>query len=956
MTGTCIGRVEHLAEADRALNSLSNDRGGVTDLRLFGVRGQPGIGKSAVAEEIERRAAEREFFVIRGRAFEGIDLPPYALWIPIVGRLAEIGAAADEMHATEYRNAYRAARGAAGLADATDRLRDPKQALIDFTEAVATLFRLASRSRPILCTVDDLHRADELSIRLFQLLMDRLASLPVLFIAAWRSSESAFNITLESTIQELERYSSVSIRNLEPLNTEEVAEFVRAFAAQTEGETQPDPAQLAEESGGHPLLLRWLLDSDAREGSLSYFVRTRRASLDHDERTLLDRLALYGYEFDLPVAEALLPDAAAAGARDPNETLTAFCEALLLRRLGPNRFDFFHEMVRNEVLTCLTTEEKETGHSRIAHALSETRPVPEEQRDLILADHLLSAGSEVDISAGIEYARRAAYRAARAAAWEDALAVWRRLESLPSEMKPSALAAEIDYNIAKSILYKPIEYPERYQACTYLSRALRTQIERRDIDSICEIVTTRRSTHEAEYVALVREAVALVPPTHPMRPMVMASYAWGAYECGMPSEAIPALDEAEAGAEEQDLHHVRARVNHIRGEIATYVTGHPAEGRRHASEALRLLTGTEHHDDLAWIYACLADSHWFLGEIDQAEALIRKSIEEFDKVEDKTASFLADASLLRYALARGEWDTVFSYDKNETALTSQHIITAYYLTGRIEEGDACLDSLSLKVDNDPEMWMWFAFSALVAVRVRRQVTGESAYCAAARSWAGRIFALRRELLSEAFGAGAHLTLARIAFDENDRVMLDRSLRGIERFLRVFHCDGMYVEEIAVEEGRGVCNFGQGRLSRAATHFEKALEWCEFSQDRPAAAVMRAQLSDVERLREHRAEAERHAAAALRTARELGMRPLVNRLEATPPKTDLVRSLSAREVEVLRLVAQGRSDKEIGSTLNISAFTVGNHVRRVLDKVQAASRAEAVSLCVQAGVLAAELRR
>jgi DNA-binding NarL/FixJ family response regulator len=62
------------------------------------------------------------------------------------------------------------------------------------------------------------------------------------------------------------------------------------------------------------------------------------------------------------------------------------------------------------------------------------------------------------------------------------------------------------------------------------------------------------------------------------------------------------------------------------------------------------------------------------------------------------------------------------------------------------------------------------------------------------------------------------------------------------------------------------------------------------------------------------------------------------------------SLTSREIDVLRLVAQGLPNKAIALQLGISEHTVKFHVGTVLGKLDAASRSEAVALAVRAGVL------
>lgn len=66
--------------------------------------------------------------------------------------------------------------------------------------------------------------------------------------------------------------------------------------------------------------------------------------------------------------------------------------------------------------------------------------------------------------------------------------------------------------------------------------------------------------------------------------------------------------------------------------------------------------------------------------------------------------------------------------------------------------------------------------------------------------------------------------------------------------------------------------------------------------------------------------------------------------------DAVSDLSGREVEVLRLVADGKSNKEIGDDLGLSALTVKSHLARVARKLGTGDRAEMVAMAMRAGVI------
>ena len=72
-----------------------------------------------------------------------------------------------------------------------------------------------------------------------------------------------------------------------------------------------------------------------------------------------------------------------------------------------------------------------------------------------------------------------------------------------------------------------------------------------------------------------------------------------------------------------------------------------------------------------------------------------------------------------------------------------------------------------------------------------------------------------------------------------------------------------------------------------------------------------------------------------------------RNSSTPDGTN---ELSGREIEVLRLVADGRSNKEVGQTLGLSALTVKSHLARISRKLGTGDRAEMVALVMRSGVI------
>jgi DNA-binding NarL/FixJ family response regulator len=105
----------------------------------------------------------------------------------------------------------------------------------------------------------------------------------------------------------------------------------------------------------------------------------------------------------------------------------------------------------------------------------------------------------------------------------------------------------------------------------------------------------------------------------------------------------------------------------------------------------------------------------------------------------------------------------------------------------------------------------------------------------------------------------------------------------------------------------------------------------------------------------RARAAAHVALAAEAATTHGLRALAGKIdrlgESTPEQVQLPDDLSPREVVVLRLVARGLSNREVGRELVISEHTVANHIRAILRKTGCANRTEATAYAYRHGLAA-----
>ena len=86
------------------------------------------------------------------------------------------------------------------------------------------------------------------------------------------------------------------------------------------------------------------------------------------------------------------------------------------------------------------------------------------------------------------------------------------------------------------------------------------------------------------------------------------------------------------------------------------------------------------------------------------------------------------------------------------------------------------------------------------------------------------------------------------------------------------------------------------------------------------------------------------------AKRNGRNPSAEVIPLTPPLRELEQEPTMREIEVLQLISDGLVNREIGQRLFLSEETVKSHVRHLLAKLQARSRAHAVAIGFRRGLI------
>ena len=166
-----------------------------------------------------------------------------------------------------------------------------------------------------------------------------------------------------------------------------------------------------------------------------------------------------------------------------------------------------------------------------------------------------------------------------------------------------------------------------------------------------------------------------------------------------------------------------------------------------------------------------------------------------------------------------------------------------------------------------------------------------------------------------------------------------------------------LSEILTDHVLGLLAHTMGQLDQAVDQFEDALAFCGKAGYRPELAWTLCYYSDTllaRGLGGDRRKSLELLNQALKLSTQLGIKPLMDRVASrlVQPASRNARSpagLRARELEILRQIAQGRSNREIADELVISLRTVATHVANILNKTDSSNRAEAASFATREGL-------
>ena len=463
-----IGRAEPLAELSRAVDAACRGIGGC----VF-VIGEAGIGKSRLVAEAAL-AAHAGARVLQARAYESERNLPFGLWVDALrsGGANSCLETASHLDPVCRRELARLVPELASHKD--DTYADNAEARRLFDAVLYFVLRLADQA-PVVIVLEDLHWADEASVRLLAFVVRRIASTRILIIATLRGEDVEQGSKLRNDLNELALTSLADTLELRGLSQSHTFELVRHLAYRKGAAPTPAHTQtkIWDTSRGNPFMIVEMIRA-MREGTtldpaaaLAFSDRVRQVviariqRLAEPVRAVLAVAAVIGREFEFN----LIARAAQFSARDAAASIEELVRRRILHVID-DRFEFTHAWIREVIYASLLPPSRQLLHGQVAIACEEAG-LRNDERLLSMLVHHYSLAKVWNKSA--LYARCAGEHALQRCAYSEAAALFEKarlaLGHLPQDSDVARETIDVRLRLHRSLVSTGIAGPTIENLC-----------------------------------------------------------------------------------------------------------------------------------------------------------------------------------------------------------------------------------------------------------------------------------------------------------------------------------------------------------------------------------------------------------------------------------------------------------------------------------------------------------
>lgn len=978
-----VGRDRELTVLRAVLAEALAGRG---SLVLIG--GEAGVGKTTLAEAVCREAVSRGAVVLTGRCYDLSETPPYGPWRELFAR------------------APRAALPLLPPAILPRRITgDVSASQATIVDGVCDYLAALTACQPLVLLLDDLHWSDPASIDLLRLVGRRVAGAPLLFIVSYRADEVTRGHALHAIAPLLLRESRARQLALRPLDEAAIDALVAARYPLGEADHGRLVRYLAGRTEGNALFLGEVLRTIEDEGTLQFVsgswaledlaatpvppllrqvIAGRVARLAPETGRLLEMAAVIGHETPLAVW------AAVSGVRE--EGLLDHAERAIVARLLTAMPDgsgvrFAHALIREAIYDDISTLRRRLLHRQVGEALATTpNPAPD-----AVAYHFQRAGDprafEWLISAGLRAYRSAAWLTAaerfaaaalpdmsgaraRARGWllfcSAQLQSWsNNTQALDMLDEAELLALEADDRLLAAHL--------RFSRGRLL--ALRGEIRRglavmeREVIVLDALPGEQQRDGTTLALAMLAglssadERVSSPPTQAPTAPTMTSSrgtlVGWFGH-VGRYREVLTTAEAvmlALATGQESDWFGPSATGQLGLGH-AYAALGRPAMAR----EAFARTRAARYADNDAhmvgftlWSELLLVILPYQADDVVERTRLVAEAARAWERARGTiTDTPHDDPTDLPLAMLEGRWAEAEQLARATlTAATAGHAHGAIGSLGVLAWWQGAPDAAWARVREllpagpATEPGDAYFHHAVVLQALAVDLALDAGDLAVARDWVaahGRWLAWSEAVLWQ---SEHHRLQARLAMAAGD---LASARQHAEAALERASEPRQPLALLAAQRMLGEVDIAAGRSAAAIIHLDAALTLADACAAPYERALTLLPLAAARHAVGERDGGRAALAEARATFERLGARPALARAEAlaadwataAPLRVVHPLGLTAREVEVLGLVAEGATDAAIADALSISVNTVNKHVASILAKTGTANRTAAAA--------------